>query len=258
MTAPNPAPTGAEPVAPSILPGTTAPATEWRVPADDPRQWARGKTAAEVLNMGDAMYGTLEKFNQTRNLAPAAPAPSTPAAQEWGLSPEDYVSGAQVSQVMNRATQQFQPQVDDAIGLAASGNYGYVRDRYKDEFNKYGPEIQGLLTNVPRRQWTLDTLEQVVKLVRSNHLDEIVDQRAQDLVSRMEPTIRSQGGAGSGPTPAQTADEWANVPPEYRERCQREGINDATINEFCRTMDIPRSEFFAQFGKKVIGEGVAK
>ena len=125
-----PSPTVTEPATP-----VSSPNPEWRA-GDEAPPWARGKTPEEVLGIATQMYGTLEKFNQTGNLAPvpqpAAPQPAQPVAppqypaapatppQPVELSGEDYVTGGQVQQWAQQQMTAYQAQQQQAMTWQAS------------------------------------------------------------------------------------------------------------------------------------------
>src|SRR5688572_11949900 len=115
-------PTGTAPS--QVAPGTTSPPTSptapsepWRVPMTDPRVWARGKTAEEVLGVADTLNTTLDNFVRTgQTPQPTQPQYQQPQYQQPTqqqppqLGSEDLVTGAHLQEWGQRAfTQQVAP-----------------------------------------------------------------------------------------------------------------------------------------------------
>lgn len=171
----------------------------------------------------------------------AAPAPAAPAG--FDFADDDYISGAQLRKVLAANANGGQ-----AVELAASANVGILRQQFANDFAKYGREIDALVAQVPTHLRTLDNLTRVVKMVRSDHVDEIAHERAQQLVSTMDPTLRSTGG-GAPPVPASRENtmEAEIIPPDWKRRALAAGITDRIVEEFCRSNDMPPVEFYKQF-----------
>jgi hypothetical protein len=174
---------------------------------------------------------------------PAAPAVNT-APQGFDFADDDYISGKQLRDTLGR----FVPQQNTAVELAASANVGIVRQMHAQDFARYGREIENKIAQVPAHLRTLDNLQMVVKMVRSDHVDEIAHERAQQLVSTMDPTLRSNGG-GAPPVPASHENTLAadTVPAEWKRRALAAGITDRTVEEFCRSNDMTPADFYKQF-----------
>ncbi len=252
-----PAPTS--PPAPVPAATATAPAPSPYRFGNDVDEWARGKTPEEVLAVTRTlMQSVAQPFRQPPQQQSQPPAPTAPVA----IDLEGYVTGAQAQAIQRDALAQFNSGNDAAIGLAASGNLGFVRQQYSKEFAKYGPEIMAKLAYVPKKDWNVDNLGTIVKLVQVDHLDEIAGERAQQLANQMESTIRSTGG---GSAPVQPVDDksfkaqWEKLPPEWRTKAERDGITESVVQEFIRGNDgMTVADFFKNFGSTAIGEGAAR
>jgi hypothetical protein len=244
-----PAPPAAAPTPPS--------ASEWRYPATDAvPEWARGKSAAEVLAITQSYH---DAFNRGGPPAPAA-APAAPAAAAT-FADDTIVTGKELRAVLDAAVQRYAAPVQQSVDMAASGVYGIARQTYKREFDKYGPEIQVELSKIPRSLWTLDNLDTVVTLVAGRHREDYARERAQELVAQMEPTIRpTGGGSGPVPTPQEKARslESDSIPSDWKERAKRAGITEATVREFCSTNDMTPEAFFEMFEKSPLQPIVAE
>lgn len=226
-----PAPPAGTPPASSTPPGTTVGAP-WRAPATAGK--FAGKTAEEVLGIAEALADMVQAGG-----APAAPA--APAAPSF--NDDDYLTGAQVKQLL--ATRQ--PDTS-GVELAASANVSIVRSQYAALFAKYGPEIDAMIARVPQNLRTIDNLAQCVKLVRSDHLDEIVAEESTRRASEMAPTFRS---TGSGAPPAPASREYSlesdKIDPEWKKRALANGVTESTVAEFCRGNDMTPEAFYKQF-----------
>jgi len=228
------------------------------------------------------MYGTLEKFNQTGQITPApqpqqtanpqAPPqyPAQPAPQP-GVNPpatladDDYATGGQIrawgANQMAQFQQQNQAQLSgyalQMAGLAKS----QVREKHRDVWDKYAPEIEGHLAGVAPEAQTVDTLELVVKLVKGNHTEEIVEAALRERGAiNAEPTMRSTGGetATTDTAPQALTIRDERVPSNWRERAEGKGIDDAKIDEWCQMQGITKEQFYDDFDRKSMTAPEAK
>lgn len=200
----------------------------------------------------EQILGIAQALAEVHTPEPTHVAPPPPA---FDIADDDYVSGRDFKRLMAERTQ---PVDTTAITLAADANLSIVRSRYARDFERYGAEINDMLTQVPHNVRTLDNLERVVKMVRSDHLDEIAREQAQQIVAGMEPTIRSTG-AGSSPAPIsrEFSLESDKIDPEWRKRALANGITERTVDEFCRANDMTPEAFYKQFDKPlspIVGE----
>lgn len=224
-------------------------------------EWARGKSPEEVLAVTRTLMQSVGKSFQ--QAPPPAPTPApTPSAAAFHLDPEGYVTGAQAQRMQTDAIASIAPQYNQAVGLAASGNLNSVRRDYAKDFSRFGPEIYAEINNLPQQLWTVDNLEKIVKYVKVGHLDELAREQAEQLVHNMEPSMRSIGGAGAVPTPADdnsfTA-QWQRLPPEWRAKAERDGITESVVREFVAGNEgMTVQDFFKTFGNTAIGEGATR
>lgn len=258
---PSSTPAGTTTGAASAEPTPKAP-EPWRAGADSP-EWARGKSAEEILGIAQNL---VENFGRGTPVAERTgvahdvqqpPAPATP-----GYDPEDYVKGSQLNEALKAALAQITPSLTQNAEQMASANYALVSrdDKYREVFTKYAPELQGLLVRVPKQNWTVDNLEMAAKLVRGNHVDELARDRARQLASEMETTIRSTGG-GSAPVPASQNEaslKSDKLPADWRERAAKVGLDERTLDEFCFANDMTREQFFGQFSKTLVTQEIGK
>ena len=214
------------------------------------------------------MYSVLERLNQQAAAQPSQVqnhAPSAAAAAS-GPADDDYITGAAMKQYLQQASQQYvQPQMQQVYAQNAGMALNLVQQRHADDFKRYGPEINGLIASVPLEQRTLDNLERLVKFVRSEHLDQLVEEkaetRARELAGQMGSGLRSSG-APTGATPP--VDNPASVnneslPSQWREKAAKVGLTDQTVREFCVANGMTPDEFFKQFeGNVMTDKAVAR
>ena len=185
------------------------------------------------------------------------PTPAAPPPGQLPLDPQNYATGQDVTNAVAAAAQQFQPALERLAQQNAAATYRLVATdpRFSDVFAKYGPEVGQYLGNVPKAQWTVDILEGAAKLVRADHLDELARERANQIVQGMEPTIRPTGG---GSVPANPNPEMSlksdKLPADWRDRAQKVGLDERTLDEFCFVNGMSREQFFKSFEKSLIVE----
>lgn len=240
MTAPNVTTStpSATPTLSSTPPGTTAGATPapWKAPAGS--KFA-GKSAEEILGIADALLDVME-----RAPAPAAAASPAPAAAAPTFGDDEYVLGRDIRRYM-----ESRPVDTTSVDLAASAVLGVARNTFGSDFAKWGNEINATLNRLPKGQWTLDNIHQVVKMVRSDHVDEIAQEIATTRINAMEPTLRSTGGQPSAPVLREHSLESETIPAEWKRRALDNGVTESVVAEFCRANDMTAQEFYKQFEK---------
>ena len=207
-------------------------------------EWARGKTAEEVLGITKTLV--------ERGLGGPVAQPVQQAApvQQATVGDDDYITGREMRAMFAQAAQNLNPTFAQNSELAASAVLGTARQIYAKEFQRYGPEIAAKLATVPKNLWTLDNIETVVKLVKVDHHDELVREDAAKLAATMEPTIRSTGVGGSVSVPSNNKDvslESDKIPADWRERARRAGIDERTVREFCQANEMAEETFYKQF-----------
>ena len=218
---------------------------------DDPRVWARGKTGPEVVAIAGQLEGVVQRYVTTGSqVAPQAPAPQTNGQP---FADSEYVSGAQLnSQAPRLIAEGIAPHIASMNEQMAGMALDRVKDQFRDEFAKYGPEIYGHLSTLDKKSgvWTVDNLTRVVKLVRADHVDEIVRDKL-NASSPMEPALRSTGAAPIPVVPPSTdlSVKSEQIPAEYREKLAKAGITDATMDEFCRANSMTRESFIQMVAK---------
>ena len=184
--------------------------------------------------------------------APSAPAASSaPAAPNF--ADDEYLTGAQFRAAMATATQP-----DPAVAqMVADANLAIVRNQNASEFAKYGGEINALIARMPANQRTIDNLQLAVKMIRSDHVDEIAAERAQQLAATMTSTMRPTGGAPSAPVSPDASLESEKIPAEWKERARAAKITNNVVADFCRANGMTPLQFYKQFDtpmNNIVGE----
>lgn len=234
------------------------PVSEFRYGADAPA-WAQGKTAAEVLGIAEQQNSVIRGYIQTGQppQQPTYQPPVQPPPADQGFNQTEFVTGADIQRFAPKMIQDaVTPQLQAVINMTAEGNLAHVQRDNATIFQKYGPEVNIKLANVPKNLWTVDNLRTVVNLVRADHVDEIASEQASRLVAGMGESLRSNGS----PTPpvAQGEQKYTlknqEINPELKRRAAQTGLSDAAIDEFCRANDMTREQWFKGFDNTVITE----
>jgi hypothetical protein len=242
--------------------------SEFRYGADAP-EWARGKTAREVLGLVEQQNNVIRTYISGTPQAE----PQRPYTNQWGSSPgfqqqppqpqtpaydpDAYLQRRDIESMAPRMMQEYMaPELNYAIEIGAQNALATVQRDNAAIFQKYGPEVNLKLANVPKKLWTVDNLRTVVNLVKADHVEELASERASRLVAEMEPTLRSNGSPSSPVAtqePKYTLQSEA-IPQDWKDRAAKAGLTENAIDEFCRANEITREQFFSQFGTTAITE----
>jgi hypothetical protein len=222
---------------------TPEPPKEFRFGAEAPG-WAQGKSANEILGIAQQYVDAYERQQSYQPQQQQEERYDPPQGQD------EYVTSKGLQAAIAQAMKQVAPAIAQPAEAAASALYATIRrdPKFSEYFNKYEPEIQGVLSRIPRGNWTLDTIETAVKFVRGNHIDELASERAQQLISKMEPTMRPSGVAGSAPKPvAEITVESDKLPSVWRDHAKQVNLTEREVQEFCMGQGITVAEFYKQF-----------
>ena len=213
------------------------------------------------------MYSVLERFNQQatvqRQPEPQYQAPPQPSGE---VADDDYVNGATLKRYLQQASQQYvAPQLAQVHTANASMALNLIQSRYGEEFKRYGAEIHGLIAGMPLESRTVDNLERVIKFVRGEHVDQLIEEkaeaRARELAGQMGSGLRSSGAPSGTLPPADNTFSVANeaLPSLWREKAAKVGLTDQTVREFCVANGMTPEEFFKQFeGNVMTDKAVAR
>ena len=220
-----------------------------------------GKTKEEILGLATGQAYALEQANQMlqRFNQPV----QQPQANAFDLDRElpdgEYVEAGKMKQIIRHLVSQSNTGDPTARNLAAQSVYANIRTQYADEYKRWGSEIDAEVRKLPVEYWTYDALTTIVKMVRANHLDELVADKAKRLNEESYPTIRSgSGGSGSGPQFQQTNLDSESVPKSWALAAKTAGITEAEVREFCDAVGITVEQYMAdltKFGKGAVIRG---
>jgi len=111
--------------------------------------------------------------------------------------------------------------------------------RFADEFRRWGPEIDILAQQIPTANRSADAYKMITEVVRSRHVDELANERADARLKQLVETgqMRPQTAAGAGTT-ATTADtlDLDKLPPNYRSVLRSLGITSDHLDETLRSL----------------------
>jgi len=111
-----------------------------------------------------------------------------------------------MGQVQQYGNQAFQPVYQGQASLARANSQNDLR--LKDIWDKYGREIDNLMSKVPpQNKISKDVWDQAAKLIKSNHVDDIVNERAQEMLARLPQTETGQSTRASLPETQSSAIE---------------------------------------------------
>lgn len=213
-------------------------------------EWARGKTYAEVLNLGNQAVNALY---QVASMPQPTYQPPAPRGEE--IRDDDIVDGRALKQF---AQQYAQPQVDpNTQSQMAQLALSHVRANNGKVFEKYGPEIMGEVAKLPVGLRSVDNLETIVSLVRGRHVDELAEELARTKFANTAGlSARSNGSAPGYPGASGSLLESDELPTMYRERLKKAGLTDAAVRSFCVSSGQDYNQFIRDAKKlsTLIGE----
>jgi len=179
----------------------------------------QGKDAAETL---EAFQNQQEQYNEVvdavrslmSNNQPAYPnqPPAQPAPQTTPLDPDKILTDPESWQrdAMNNIGQVIDYAVQQRTQGSLSGQADNARHLSKSDpakaavWEKYGGEIEQLANSQaidPSLKGSKNFWDKAADVVQANHLDEIVQERAQALAATMGSGVESGGSAGYGSSP---------------------------------------------------------
>ena len=263
-TEPNPPNATSEPTT-SPAPSSSPPASgtpEFRFgTSSDVPEYARGKTAQEVLKITE----TLAQAVRTQNPAPPPPpqyqppqypqpgnVPSLSLADEFLLRPEEATKKVFAEQ-MAPALQGIQ----NMAGQFASVQRTLASQQYATEFAKYGPEIDSLMANVPVEARTLENYEKVVTFIRGKYLNEFAELARQQNVARQTGLGERSGGSGQFGTPNPTGVDFERLPQGMGKVAERAGLTEAQVVDFCKATGITPTQWMEQYLSEKVVTSVA-
>ena len=218
---------------------------EWR--AGQHSRFA-GRSAEEILGIAEGLAEVATRFNQP---VPQSVAPQ-PNRFDLDIPDDEYLTGRQVKGILQQVANQGPPVDETARNLAAQSLYTNLRSTRADDFKRWEREINAEISKLPVSYWTYDALNTIVNMVRANHVDELVAEKAQRLVGESHPTIRSGSGGSGGPITQQRTLESESLPRGWVDKARSAGIDESTVREFAALQGITPDEYLAdveRYGK---------
>lgn len=217
---------------------------------DDPREWARGKTAIELLSVGDqavkALYQVASMPQQSYQ----------PPRQTDDIQDDEIIDGRRLKQLIAQGAGQAPADTGTQSQMAQLA-LASVRGSHAKVFDKYGPEIMGEVGKLPLSLRSVDNIETIVSLVRGRHVDELAEELARTKFANTAGlSARSNGSAPGYPGANGSLLESDELPTMYRERLKKAGLTDATVRSFCASSGQDYQQFIRDAKKlgTLIGE----
>lgn len=227
---------------PTTVPVSGAPPTEFRFGNDAPYDWARGKTATEVLAMAGQMA---EALQNVRPAPQAGPPQAGPPHQ--GFTDDDALTRP-IATMRSVAQAEFQaaatPYIESMLQQNATMARQMAQQRFATDFSKYGPEIDAYMAKVPVGQRSLDLYEGTVKLVRGSHVEDLAQERVRELLAQGGGLERSSGavpgspGGPSGLDLTKLGDGMAEV-------AKARGLTVEMVRDFCKANHMTTDQWMA-------------
>lgn len=227
----------------SGTPGNGTAPEPWKPGATAP-SWAQGRTPEEILNIAAVAVDQLARRNSELG------APPQPQGNRFDLDigDEDLVSGRQLKEIVQRYGQQS---AGDPVArqLAVGANLRAIQQAEADAFRRWGPELQVEISKIPPDMRSLDNLQLVVDIVKSRHVQELVDeqarQKAVQLAQEQVATIRSGTGGSTTIPPTAAIDMQSDALPEqWRRLAQDKGLTVDQVREFCQATGQSVEQYF--------------
>ena len=218
-------------------PAPPPPPQEFRFPTDaNVPEWARGKTAAEALQVGNAAIEAVRLLS---------PQPQTQPRPSNGLPTDMDI----IQRPVEGTTQLINATLAPHLQAIAQSNAAVARQlaasQYVDDFKRWGPEIDTLMATVPMERRALDAYELVVNTVRGRHVDELATERAKTLVAQggLE---RTQGAGFGAPGPVSGGLDLDKLPTGLSDAAKRIGLTTQMVVEWCKSTGQTPEEWMKQ------------
>ncbi len=240
-------------------PQQTSPSTEpdsgaaqdepFRMPLDSP-QHLRGKTAEEIVEWSDQVSDQVRTLynQQTQTPAPQQAAPQPAQALDPDLiltNPEEYqrqmiatINAQQSQNLAAAAGPIIQAQADTARFMSQHDK------SHEDTWDRWSHDIDMQVANIPANLRTKALYDQAAKIVKAEHIDEIVDERAQALASAGSGLDTGSTFVGEqGDYQSQSSDEWDKFDKSSVGRHLMSTLGKRKIAEMCEAHNMTISEY---------------
>lgn len=189
-------------------------ATEFRY-GDDAPEYLRGKNPQETLAWVNRLVTEVQQLAASQSNANR----STMQPQQLKVPDADLVI-TDPKAYQQQLTAFLTEQQNATLAAAAAPVYGqlstFAREMSKNDsankdiWQKYGSEIDQMVTAVPQHQRTKELYDQAIVMVKGRHLDEISAERAAKIASAGTGVARSGGGSASDDI-EESGDVWSKI-----------------------------------------------
>jgi hypothetical protein len=196
-------------------------------------QQPQAQQPQQVTPQQPQTYGGQNQYAQPQP-QPTQTGYTQPSADDWLTDPQaatqQYVTGMYQQQVAPDLQQTWMQNASNAREL--------VRMNEREMFDKYGPEIDQMINQMDIRQRTPENIRTAVRLVRSDHLDELVKQQTKAELSRMQDqgVMRADGSVTPSPTGVSSQDgvdfDISKLPPNYAKTLERNRVTASDLRTF--------------------------
>lgn len=167
---------------------------------------------------------------------PVSPsAPPLPTNDDWANRPNE--AAQMVAQAQFAALGKT---VEQNVQALASQNANTIRalaqQQFASDFQKWGPEIHGHLSQIPPDRLTLDNISKVVTFVRGNHLDEIATERAKQMLATG--ALGERSGGANGVVVGQSNLEFGKLPADVKALMDKHGMTEDMVRGFCKAQQM--------------------
>lgn len=197
-----------------------------------------GRTVAELAHLVDEFRRT--EPQQPQYQAPQQPqyAPTQPtrsSQDEWSLTP-----GTAFEKDMAYIRQtQFDPAIQQTYQGIAQNARALAQIQHKEVFDRWGPEVDLQLRNVPAQQRTIEAYDMAVNIVRGQHArdisEDVIRERVNAELAKRGTSmgaIRPDANNGAPIVPAGPDFFGDDVPVDYKEQCRKANVTTNNIDNF--------------------------
>lgn len=218
--------------------------------SDEVPEWARGKTADEIVQMADRMFGYMQQQQYQATPAPQqnyAPDQSSLNANS-GYGPPDadlaYSDPAAYHRQMLQYQQALVQQQVSQIAMPVLQNQAETarelsrRDpAVADVWQKYAPEIEVELAGIPAYQRNKQLYDKAAEIVRGRHWKDYARDEASRLAASVPATERFGESGGHYPGSARDAlDDFFDSNHPYVGFARSQGMTKEMVRQQLRTM----------------------
>lgn len=235
-----------------------------------PEPWMVGKTPVEVAQQAGQVVESLSNPGQQMNQSGQnvqqqrqqyqqrqAQAQQTQAAQQT-ISPPDpdlmyddperYQT--QLARYMQAQNQQQLAQVAQPVlqnQARTQRQLSMQDDKVREYWQKFKPQIDQYVQQVPLAQRTKEVYDQAAKMVAADNLDSIVDEAAEKKASQMGSGTQRSGGGGPSPTSGgDEVSQFWNSGHNFVENLKAQGVTQHEFRQNIQEMGLDTEQYITQ------------